>query len=307
MASPAPTPAPASVTISVASTFPVGSYITGSWTKTSGASTNDWIGLYPASVSTPSGTPASTWWVYVTAGATSGTFTTSDTSETSAFTIPITGGPYVIYYFYSNGYTQLGKSISFDVLPVPTMAPVTLQCRPVGSTASNIKHIIVVITENHSFDAYFGAYCKAKNGSNPSCNTGPTCCEGAPYKVSGYKATNLTNAQNLAFDPNHSLNGEICEENGGKMDKYVTGCPSSSPQNFAVASGPGQMSIYWNYAKNYAIADRFFQSAAGASSQSDMYFARGAFEFQDNAYVPKSSKEAALCATNTIVLTDTNI
>src|SRR5262249_40200277 len=44
-----------------------------------------------------------------------------------------------------------------------------------------------------------------------------------------------------------------------------------------------------------ALADRYFQPIAGASSSNDMYFARAGFVFTDNAYEPKGSVGAA-CA-----------
>ncbi|HEX7604744.1 MAG TPA: alkaline phosphatase family protein, partial [Polyangiaceae bacterium] len=47
---------------------------------------------------------------------------------------------------------------------------------------TNIKHVVVVIQENHTFDNHFGRYCTAPPGSNPTCNDGPGCCEAAPDK-----------------------------------------------------------------------------------------------------------------------------
>ncbi|ORY37063.1 hypothetical protein BCR33DRAFT_469347 [Rhizoclosmatium globosum] len=58
------------------------------------------------------------------------------------------------------------------------------------------------------------------------------------------------------------------------MDSYtvtganVTGCPGANNQNFAMADGTkGSADQYWGWAKNYAMSDRFYQSAPGASSQ----------------------------------------
>ena len=255
------------------------------------------------------GSVASTWWTYPAQGVYSGTWTTSDSSKKAAWTIPSIGGPYVVYYFCCDpSYTILGTSAQFDILPVPTGSPVTLQCRPAGTTASNIKHIILIVHENHSFDNYFGAYCTAAAWSNPTCTTGPPCCEAAPSTVNNKAPTALTDDQNYAFDPDHSMSGELCKQNGGLMNKYMSGqgCSSSDDRNFAVAN-EATMSTYFSYAQKYAIADRHFQSAAGASSENDMFFARGTWEFQDNAYVPKSAHEPAICATNTIVLYDQNI
>src|SRR5579875_1668913 len=43
-----------------------------------------------------------------------------------------------------------------------------------------IKHVVIVIQENHTFDDHFGGYCTAPAGSNPSCTDGPGCCEAMP-------------------------------------------------------------------------------------------------------------------------------
>ena len=175
---------------------------------------------------------------------------------------------------------------------VPTAAPVPLQCRPGNVAASNVQHLIVIIPENHSFDTFFGAYCTAAAGTSPVCNYGPSCCEAPPLTVSGVKPVTLTKSQNINFDPNHSQSGELCEINGGLMNKYISGCSASSSSNFAVADAT-TLATYFSYASQYAIADRHFQSSAGASSQNDMYFARGAWVFDDNAYVPNSKVGSA--------------
>src|SRR4051812_49216985 len=39
--------------------------------------------------------------------------------------------------------------------------------------ASAIRHLLVIIQENHTFDNYFGRYCTAIPGSDPACDTGP--------------------------------------------------------------------------------------------------------------------------------------
>jgi len=148
----------------------------------------------------------------------------------------------------------------------------------------------VIISENHSFDAYFGGYCKATAGSSPTCNYGPTCCEGAPSTVNGKSPAVLTNAENLAFNPCHDMACQLCMINGGLMNKYMSGqgCSGSNDRNFAVGAA-GVMATYHSYARKYAIADRFFQSAAGASSMNDMYFARGRHVFTDNMYGPANT------------------
>ena len=76
------------------------------------------------------------------------------------------------------------------------MCPITK-----GATQSNVKNIIIIIPENHSFDSLLGRYCQAEAYSEPDCNYGPTCCEGAPeylFKTTGEQVfpTILTDDQN---------------------------------------------------------------------------------------------------------------
>jgi hypothetical protein len=54
------------------------------------------------------------------------------------------------------------------------------------STMSKIEHVVVIVQENHTFDTYFGHYCQAKAGSNPSCTSGPKCCEAAPETITAH-------------------------------------------------------------------------------------------------------------------------
>src|SRR5205085_10807829 len=90
--------------------------------------------------------------------------------------------------------------------------------------ASAIQHLIVVVQENHSFDNYFGTWCTAAPGSNPSCNAGPGCCEAAPGfdPGSGTPQIGLTDSENATFDPDESQACQLTEMDGGRMDQYVS-------------------------------------------------------------------------------------
>jgi phospholipase C len=161
---------------------------------------------------------------------------------------------------------------------------------PVPPSASNIKHLVVVVQENHSFDAYFANYCTAMAGSNPTCNAGPACCETPPPKDpgTGDSPVVLDDAENAGYDPSHLSTCELQEMDNGKMDMYVTagdGGMCGSPKNYAFADAM-TMAVYWNLAKANALADHYFQPIAGQSSSNDMYFARAHHVFTDNAFEP---------------------
>ncbi|HTM19854.1 MAG TPA: alkaline phosphatase family protein [Kofleriaceae bacterium] len=169
------------------------------------------------------------------------------------------------------------------VISAPT--PATLNCPSPGATSSDIEHLVVIIQENHSFDSYFGNYCTATTGSAPTCTTGPACCEAAPAtEPSGASPLVLDDAENGAYDPNHTYDCNLDQINGGAMDRFVVGrSQCANPKTFAIAALNGDADPYHDLAAANAMADNYFQPVVGASSSNDMYFARGAFVFKDNS------------------------
>jgi phospholipase C len=164
--------------------------------------------------------------------------------------------------------------------------------------AVGIGHVVIIVQENHTFDSYYGAWCKAPAGSNPACTTGTACCEAAPAAdPSGATPTLLDDAANANFSPNHHQKCELQEMIGGKMDRFTKGTDCSDPRNFAVASAAA-VQPYWDLAAQNAIADRYFQPIAGESSANDMYLAVAKEVFIDNAYSPEAV--GSHCAVETI-------
>lgn len=161
-----------------------------------------------------------------------------------------------------------------------------------ASATSAIRHVVLIVQENHTFDTYFSSYCTAPVGSNPRCTTGPSCCETAPTMLAdGSKPVVLDDTQNAAYDPDHTQPCERAETNAGAMDRYTTDlgktCARSAQRtgNFALAPKTA-VGTYHEYAQKYAIADRYFQPIVGQTSANDMYFAAAKKMFTDNEYYP---------------------
>ena len=189
-------------------------------------------------------------------------------------------GPYIFIYF--NEHRPVAVSEIINVQQPKVLCPDN------GETMSKIKHLVIICTENHSFDSYFGNYCKGDTNSDIKCNYGPECCEKAPSTVDGFQPYVLNDKQNIEFDPNHNQYCELCEINSGRMDGYVSGCSCSDPRNFAVADEQTLKELFI-FANSYALADRYFQPNAGASSQNDMYLARASYVFTDNTKIAVGS------------------
>ena len=101
---------------------------------------------------------------------------------------------------------------------------------------SNIQHVVLVVEENHTFDAYFGRYCQAPAGSNPTCTSGPSCCERAPdTEPRGASPVVLDDSSNFAEDRDHLQACELQQIDAGAMDNFVTG---ASGADTCAGSGP---------------------------------------------------------------------
>jgi phospholipase C len=176
-----------------------------------------------------------------------------------------------------------------------------------SAAMTKVQHVVVLIQENHTFDNYFGQWCTAATGSNPTCTQGASCCEAAPAKdPSGSKAVTLNDTLNGTHDPNHTQACEVSEVDGGKMDAYVT-ASCGSAQNVAYADATTAQA-YWTLAQQGALADHYFQPALGESDENNMYFARTQFVFLDNTVAPQGAiGSTCQINSNTKQYTDTTI
>ena len=186
-------------------------------------------------------------------------------------------------------------------------------CADATCQDSKIKHVVLVVEENHTFDAYFGLYCQAPAYSDPTCTQGPACCEAAPgTEPRGASPQVLDDASNFASDRDHTQACELQQIDGGAMDGYVSGasgadtCLGTGPNcsaadNYALADA-STVGTYWQLAGEGALADRYFQPIAGSTSSNDMYFAIAHEQFVDNRNMPDAIGCLLDCTADTVCI-----
>ena len=131
------------------------------------------------------------------------------------------------------------------------------QPAPGMKDGTGVRHVLILMQENHSFDNYFGTF--------PGV-------EGLPpgLVVEGVAPFHLPNA--VTANPPHSVSAARTAIDGGKMDRFVS-----------VAGGPVPMGYYdsrdipnyWSYARRFALADRFFCSFAGPTLPNHFFVVSG--------------------------------
>ncbi len=146
---------------------------------------------------------------------------------------------------------------------------------------AKIKHIVIIMQENRSFDTYFGTYPGAdgiprKNGKFTVCSPDPksgTCIR--PYH----------NPADKNYGGPHGYVNAMADLNGGKMNGFVgqayggrAGCeltndPSCGHGTTDVMGYHDAREIpnYWAYAQNYVLQDRLFEPNLSWSLPQHLY------------------------------------
>lgn len=123
-----------------------------------------------------------------------------------------------------------------------------------------IRHIVVIVQENRSFDNLFQGFPGADTASSGLKSDGTTV---------QLKPVSLAHGQ----DPNHDYADFAASLDGGKLDGFdhVGSWPNNEP-NIAYSYVPrSEAQPYFDLASSYALADRMFQSNNSASYPAHQY------------------------------------
>ncbi|MDA4129940.1 MAG: acid phosphatase, partial [Thaumarchaeota archaeon] len=145
-----------------------------------------------------------------------------------------------------------------------------------GNSVTPIKHIIIVMQENHSFDNYFGTYPTANGTLSNSITTQLQGVNGIPNGVclgsgaSGCIAPHLANSSSEK-DP---AEGQLVYEkdvNNGSMNGFVA---NSGPQSM-IYFDYHQIPAYWNYAEEYGLGNNYFASVLSTTLPNRLMLIQG--------------------------------
>ncbi len=174
-------------------------------------------------------------------------------------------------------------------------APATLTGR--------LRHIVVIYSENVSFDHYFGVYPRAQNPpGEPAFHALPATPRvdgltpallrhnpAASNPLNGDQAVNpfrLDRSQAATADQSHAYRAEQLAFDHGRMDlfpkytsaKSIPPGPAAPPQPKGLAMGyfdGNTVTALWNYAQRYALQDQSFGTTFGPSTVGAINLASG--------------------------------
>jgi phospholipase C len=190
---------------------------------------------------------------------TPGTGTSSPTAGSSSS--PISGGT---------------ASPGSGATPAPTTSG------PVTSSTSPIKHIVVIIQENRTFDNIFHGFTEP---SGAIADYATTAVDKA--------GDTIPLASEPLAGPSAGSNGHadfLADYDDGKLDgfydnnaTYADGLPASAEGNFQVSYIPQtEAQPYWDMATQGSLAQRFFHGLTGGTEPSHMIFNAGSSTWDGN-------------------------
>jgi phospholipase C len=138
--------------------------------------------------------------------------------------------------------------------------------RPVGTDRlSQVKHIVVLMMENHSFDNYLGTLGRGEgfslgdDGAPDADNR-----DSAGNAVRAYHASSTSSQEGV---PCQSWSASHAQWAGGKMNGFVTSTEQAAPDGDKTAPmaywTEQDLPFYHGLARTFPLADRWFSSCLG--------------------------------------------
>ena len=141
-----------------------------------------------------------------------------------------------------------------------------------------IKHVIVMMKENRSFDHLFGGL-KALQPDADVADDGFFNLDKQGNKVGRFHSPTTC----IGFDPDHQWNAMHAQVNGGKMDGFVKSAASGSDGHFVMGYYE-QKDLPFDYflANTFAIADRYFAPVRSGTFPNRDYLLLGTSDTVDS-------------------------
>ncbi|HEY4501987.1 MAG TPA: alkaline phosphatase family protein [Candidatus Paceibacterota bacterium] len=138
-----------------------------------------------------------------------------------------------------------------------------------------IKHVVIIMQENRSFDEYFGTFPGA-NGIPMDANGVPTVCSPDPFNGGCTKPYHETRDRNVGGP--HGTPSSIADINGGLMNGFI----SEAQRVFATTTtdvmgyiDDREIPNYWAYARNFVLHDNMFAQVNSWSAPAHLFMVSG--------------------------------
>jgi len=144
-----------------------------------------------------------------------------------------------------------------------------------GDPIHKIRHVVIIMQENRSFDSYFGTFPGADG--IPMRDGAPAVC--APDPRAGTCVAPFHDPNDRNGGGPHNAKAAVAAIDGGRMDGFVAIAQRRSRRNCADPNAPNcggntdvmgyhderEIPNYWKYARDFVLQDRLFEPNASWS------------------------------------------
>ena len=183
----------------------------------------------------------------------------------------------------TTGYMGLAAAIALTALAAGAGAQSSAGASADPSSGIHkIKHVVVIMQENRSFDSYFGTFPGADG--IPMTGGNPSVC--APDPATGNCVAPFADNADVNGGGPHNYSNATSDINGGKMDGFIgqaesgkKGCADPTDPACTNSATPDVMGYhtgsdipnYWAYAKNFVLQDHMFEPNASWSLPAHLF------------------------------------
>ncbi len=153
----------------------------------------------------------------------------------------------------------------------------------VGGTATPIRHVFVIMQENHSFDNYFGTYPTANGTMVNNITSKLTPVNGIPIGTCAPSPGGCVPPRLIETPPDNPVEGQATYEND-----YASGFVSNSGPQSMVYFDYHSIPAYWDYAEEYGIADNYFAAVMSMTTPNRLAILAGDTPVSGNYGPPPS-------------------
>jgi len=165
--------------------------------------------------------------------------------------------------------------------PAETVTGGALGSYVVPQGIHKIKHVIIIMQENRSYDSYFGTYpggdgIPMRHGVPTVCVPNPAGgCDRPYHDTADVNGGGPHGEQNAAADINHGkMNGFIKQRDAAKASCKVPDDPACSGGGVPDVMGyhtAAEIPNYWSYAKDFVLQDHMFEPVKSWSLPDHLY------------------------------------
>jgi phospholipase C len=216
------------------------------------------------------------------------------------------GASFSIAHTFSTGRTEQWRAMVPASVQTLAAASATVRIKVAPLTGIHkIRHVVIIMQENRSFDSYFGTFPGADGIPAGVC---------VPDPQNGACVAPFHDPSDLNYGGPHSMGNALADIDNGRMDGFVAqaeqgmGCSSQDPNcspctenSHSTGSLPSCVDVmgyhdareipnYWTYAEQYVLQDQMFEPNDSWSLPSHLYMVSEWSAFCTNPLNPPSCR-----------------